>query len=259
MKDVTTAARDVLGSIDSLISDNKTPLTDAIANIDAFSKALGANSENVDKIMKGLAKLAGASTDDKLVNYDLTAPTGFSDLPLVPNIQLGVITPTAVIALDSRSIMVQSGDGDAPGFPSANWTDSITQLVRARIIQGFENGGFLKVGPDDGSVAADFKLALDIRQFRIQMSPQQVAEVAISAKIIDTDGKVAAAQIFSASVPDPDFEDAATSAAALDEAFQSVAKDLIKWATGAVYDAASAAPTPAPDVAPDAAPDPTGQ
>ena len=129
MKDMTTAARDVLANIDKLISDNKAPITDAIANIDTFSKALGANSDKVDGIMKGLAKLAGAGGEENLVNYDLTAPTTFPPIPALPTVQLAVSTPTAVISLDSRNITVQTADGEAPGFPAA-------QLGRQRAATG---------------------------------------------------------------------------------------------------------------------------
>ncbi len=40
MRDVTQAARDVLGRIDALISDNQAAFKSAIANIDTFSSAL---------------------------------------------------------------------------------------------------------------------------------------------------------------------------------------------------------------------------
>ena len=249
MKDMTQAARDALARFDALLADNSAALTEAITNIAAFSAALGRNSDKVDGILQGLEKLTGGGKTETQVNYDLTAPSAFPPVATLPSAQLAVAAPTTVITIDTQRIIMQSGDGEAPAFPDVRWADNIPVLFQARIIQGFENAQYLRVGTDAGDLTADYKLAIDIRRFRVTTSPgPATAEVEFSAKVLDADGKVADARIFSASSPVTATDNAAIAAKALDIVFGKAATDLIVWTltTINVSSAAAGEPTTTP-------------
>jgi phospholipid/cholesterol/gamma-HCH transport system substrate-binding protein len=261
IKDMTQAAREVLGRLNTILGDNADSLHDAISNVDAFSAALARNSNRIDGILQGLERMTGGKTETAPTNYDLTAPKDFPGVGPLPDAQLAVPNPTAVIALDNQRIVEQTADGEAPVFPDARWVDTLPLLLQARFIQSFENAGYLKVGTDAGGLHADYQLAVDIRQFRIATkSGPASAQVAFAAKILDADGKIAAAKVFEASVPAPSIDTAAHAVEPLDAAFGKATTNLIVWALGAINDAAAAAPPksdlgapPAPDLnAPDA-------
>ena len=230
MKDMTQSARDTLAHLDALITDNTTSFTDAVSNIDKFAGALAKNSDKVDGILAGLAKLTGGGSAETPTDYDLTAPTSFPGLGPLPSAQLALTTPTTVITLDTQRIMMQDATGEAPAFPDVRWADNVPLLFQARIIQGFENAKYLKVGTDAGSVTGDYKLVIDIRTFRINTSPAPAnAAIEFSAKVVDSGGKLVDARVFTASAPVAKTDDAATSAAALDVAFGKATTDLIVW------------------------------
>jgi phospholipid/cholesterol/gamma-HCH transport system substrate-binding protein len=243
MKDLTQAARETLGRIDGLIGDNAANLKDAITNIASFSAALGRNAGNVDGIVQGLQRLTGSGKPEVVVTYDLAAPSGFPTSVTPPVTQLVVPAPTSVIALFSQNIIVQGHDGDELPFPEARWADTIPSLTQARIVQGFENAGYMKVATTEDDLTADFKLAIDFREFRITTSPAPpVADVEFSAKLFDADGKMVDAKVFSGTAPVSVTNDSAVAAKALDEAFGKVATGLIEWTLTALT---ANLPTPA--------------
>jgi phospholipid/cholesterol/gamma-HCH transport system substrate-binding protein len=230
LKDMTQAARDALGRIDSLIGDTSGNLKDAIANIQTFSAALGRNADRVDGIMQGLEKLAGGGKPEIRVTYDLTAPSTFPPIPHLPTTQLVLSTPTSVITAFTQNIVAQDASGEVTLFPEARWADTVPDLARTRIIQGFENAHYMKVATDDGDVTGDYTLALDFRHFLMDTSQTQpVAEVEFSGKLIDRDGTVVSADIFSGSAPVSAADDPAAVVSALDAAFGKAATDLIVW------------------------------
>jgi phospholipid/cholesterol/gamma-HCH transport system substrate-binding protein len=142
-----------------------------------------------------------------------------------------VAEPTAVVALDTQRIMMQTPDGDVAVFPDARWADSLPLVFQARFIQGFENAGFLAVGNDLSGINGDYELHVDIRQFRIATDPVPAhAEIAFTAKLIDSGGTVAAARIFSETTPATDIATAKGAAAALDAVFGQAASAMIAWA-----------------------------
>jgi len=245
MKDMTQAARDVLAKIDAVVGDNAAAFKTAVANIAAFSEALGRNSGRVDGILEGLERLTGGKTEATPTNYDLTPPATFPPIEELPAEQLAVATPTAVIALDSQRIIMQTADGEAPAFPDARLADNIPVLFQARIVQAFENAKYLKVGADGGDLQGDYKLALDIRRFRINTAPAPAAaEIEFSAKLLDADGKVVDAKIFSATAPVSATDSAAIAATALDDAFGKATTDLVVWTLAAMNTSAAPATQP---------------
>jgi phospholipid/cholesterol/gamma-HCH transport system substrate-binding protein len=230
---MTNAARDALKRLDSILSDNAEPIRSTIANLNTFSGALARNSDKLDGIVSGLARLTGGDgTSAVRVIYDLTVPTTFPPLSKVPEIQLTVAEPTSLIVFESRKIPIRpSGDEDST-FANAELSDSIPKLVQARIIQTFENAGLLRaVARPTDNVTADYQLVIDIRKFQILRREESIAEVAFAAKIVSAQGRIIEARLFQAGVPAKTLT-APAAAAALDEAFGKCATDLVLWTAG---------------------------
>jgi phospholipid/cholesterol/gamma-HCH transport system substrate-binding protein len=234
LKDVTEAARDVLARIDSVVTTNSDAFKAAIGNIATFTDALARNSGKVDGILEGLERLTGGKTNPEPTTYDLAAPAAFASVPAPPAEQLTVSTPTAVIALDTQRIVIQSAAGTSPGFPDARLADNLPPLLQARLVQGFENAGYLKVAAEGGDLEGDYKLALDIRKFQLDTTSDPKGVVELSAKLLDSDGKVMDAKIFSADAPATAADDAGAAAKALGDAFGKAGSDLVVWALGAI-------------------------
>jgi len=109
------------------------------------------------------------------------------------------------------------------------WADSIPRLVQARLIDSFENydiGHAPLRATDVGQT--DFQLLIDVRKFRIAMDSVPVAEIGLSAKIIDKDGKVTASRLFEESGRLDKVEPPAA-VAAFDDAFARIARNIIVW------------------------------
>jgi phospholipid/cholesterol/gamma-HCH transport system substrate-binding protein len=259
MKDVTQQARDVLSRLDQILAENSASLHDAIGNIDNFAGALARNSNRVDGILQGLERLTGGKTEAPPNSFDLTSPKSFPQIAAIPDAQLVVPNPTAVLTLDTQRIVMAGANGEAPAFPDARWVDNLPIVIQNRVIEGFGNAGYDKVGTDAGGLHADYQLVLNVRQFRIATVPGPAkADVSLAAKILDGDGKVVGAKVFDAEVPATSIDAAAGAAAALDQAFGKAATDLIVWSVATIDDAVKAASekpkaeAPAPDTgAPD--------
>jgi hypothetical protein len=113
--------------------------------------------------------------------------------------------------------------------------------VRAALLAGFQDAKYLKVGADGGDFEADNKLAVDVQKFSYGGAAGSVkASVVLSAKLLDSDGKLIDAQVFSADVPVADPGDVPAAVAALNAAFSTTGGDLIAWAMTTLDSSASA-------------------
>jgi phospholipid/cholesterol/gamma-HCH transport system substrate-binding protein len=252
LADLTQSARGTLGNIDQVIADNADSLHSAIASVDAFAGALARNADKIDSIIGGLSQLTGGGA--AAMNYalrDLPAATPAKPARL-PAGQLVVARPTAVVALATQRVLLAGPNGDAPVFDEVRWADSLPIVVQARVIQTFENAGYVKVVSDAGVAMGDFQLDLDLRAFHIAPAPAPAAEVAIAAKLLDADGKVIDAMTFTDREAVAKTDDSATAVAALSAAFAKVSADLSLWTLATMTRAEASAP-PAP-TAPPAAP-----
>jgi phospholipid/cholesterol/gamma-HCH transport system substrate-binding protein len=118
---------------------------------------------------------------------------------------------------------------EMPGFAEAMWADSIPKLLQARLIESFENYDIAHAPLRAADVGrADFQLVIDVRKFRIVMDSDPVAEIGLSAKIIDKDGKVIASRLFEESGRLDKVEPPAA-VAAFDDAFARMARNIIAW------------------------------
>jgi phospholipid/cholesterol/gamma-HCH transport system substrate-binding protein len=230
---MTQAARDALRKVDSVLSENSEPLKDTIANFKIFSEGLSRNTGKLDNIVAGIEKMTGGGTPPQKLTYDLRAAQGFAAPAKAIKGQLALPEPTAVAMLETQR-MLFSPVKDYPDFAEFVWADSIPKLVQARLIESFENYDIAHAplrAADAGQ--ADYQLLIDVRRFQVATDQQPVAQIGLSARIIDKDGKVVASRLFE---QDQKFEslEPAAAVAAFDEVFGRLAKDLIAWTVQAL-------------------------
>jgi phospholipid/cholesterol/gamma-HCH transport system substrate-binding protein len=226
---MTQAARDALRKVDSVLSENAEPLKDTIANFKAFSEGLARNTGKLDGIVAGIEKMTGGTQPQK-ITYDLLAAKGFDPPAKAIKGQLVLSEPTAVAMLETQR-MLFSPSREHPDFAEFVWADSIPKLIQARLIESFENYDIAHAplrSTDMGQ--ADYQLLIDVRRFQIATDPQAAAQIGLSARIVDKDGKVVASQLF---VQSQKFEslEPMTAVAAFNDAFARLAKDVIAWTT----------------------------
>ena len=235
---MSEAARQVLGRLDKVLSENSTELHSMIANLTAFSEALGRNSGKVDTILSGLERMTGGAAKAAGPAYDLTAVAPPS-APIKPlSQQLAVPELSALAAYDTDKLLVQREGGEIAPLGEAKWSDSLPKLLQTRIIQSFENSGSLgRVNRPVEGLTAEYQLLIDIRRFQLVDAPKLAADAEISAKLVASDGRVIAARIFNAEAS-AKTQEGANAAEALNEAFGKIASALMVWTTDAMGSAA---------------------
>lgn len=179
----------------------------------------------------GCAALGGSKPPPP--TYDLTVPQKFAHAG-APHGQLLIPEATALSPFDSDKIVVRPAAGEIAAMGDAQWSDRLTKLVQARVVQTFENSNLLRaVGRPGDRISADYDLLLDIRSFEISAA-DAAAEVEISAKVVsDSSGQIVAGRIFRAVVPAGATRGPAA-VAALDAAFAKVAAAIVLWTTKAI-------------------------
>ena len=146
--------------------------------------------------------------------------------------QITVGTPTAIRALDTDRILVSAPGGRISYFADSAWSDRLPRLVHSRLVEALQNSGaFRAVLTSQDRVDGDFTIATEIRAFQIDMDHGgSAANVAIFAKVVDErHGRVIATREFSAQVP-ASKDDPAVGVAALQDGFNQVTGELVRWA-----------------------------
>ncbi|MGP0060967.1 MAG: ABC-type transport auxiliary lipoprotein family protein [Beijerinckiaceae bacterium] len=235
-QDLIQSGRQVLSRLDKILADNATDLHDTIANLKTFSATLAKNSGRLDTLIGGLEKTFAAPTKPPVATYDLLPPQEFPPVVHVPSKQLTVAMPTAVIALDTQKIFLLMPGGESRAIEDAQWSDSLPNLIQAKIVESFENAHFAAAvtRPLEG-VTASNQLLIDLRRFGVAPAPIAKAEFEFGAKIVAENGKVLAARLFHAEAATKG-DDAAADAAALNEAFGKAATDLVAWTAATVFE-----------------------
>jgi phospholipid/cholesterol/gamma-HCH transport system substrate-binding protein len=228
---MTEAARDALRHVDSVLVENSEPLKNTIANLQVFSEGLARNTGKLDNIISGLERMTGGAAPAQKIMVDLRAPANFAPASKTLKGQLAIPEPTAVVMLETQRILFSPAK-DYPGFAEVQWADSIPKLLQARLIESFENYdiGHAPLRSTDG-VQADDQLVIDVRRFQITTDTEPTADIALSARILDKDGKVVASRLFQQGQKLDKVEPAAA-AAAFSDAFGRIAKDVIGWTVG---------------------------
>ena len=230
---MTQAARNALGRVDSVVAENAEPLKSTIANLKTFTEGLAKNTGALDSIVVGLVKMTGGGEPaiPKTI-YDLKIPPDFASPKKPLHEQLVMPTPTAILQLDTQRFLL-APNKDLPGFPNAQWADSIPKMLQVKLIQSFENYDVAHAPLRSDNPGANFQLLVDIRSFQIDTDSELTAEIGFSARILNKDGKVVASRLFQQrsklDKPDP-----ASAVAAFNDAFGSIATDLITWTADAL-------------------------
>jgi phospholipid/cholesterol/gamma-HCH transport system substrate-binding protein len=225
---MTQAARDALRRVDTILAENSEPLQGMIANFRTFSDGLARNTGKLDSIVAGLERMTGASSPPPKTVYNLQAAAAPADPGKPLKGQLVIPEPSTVVMFDTQRIMFSPAN-DSAEFANAQWADTIPRLLQARLIQSFENYDIAHspLRSADG-VEVDYQLLIDIREFQVEAGGQPTAKIAFSARLLNKQGKVAAARVFSASQP-IDKVDVPSVVAAFDSAFATVTRELIAW------------------------------
>ncbi|MEO5621932.1 MAG: ABC-type transport auxiliary lipoprotein family protein [Dokdonella sp.] len=147
------------------------------------------------------------------------------------NWQLIVETPLSSDTLDSARIQVMPTPGVLEVLPAARWRDSTPAMLRGLIVQGFEQSGrIVGVGSASSGMRADFALAVELRDFQLEMragGPHAV--VRFQARLLDySSNRVLAAHAFTADVPAAGTE-AASAFTAFEMALNTVIPELVDW------------------------------
>ncbi|MBO0765059.1 MAG: membrane integrity-associated transporter subunit PqiC [Hyphomicrobiaceae bacterium] len=224
---LTAAAREALRRLDAILVENAEPLKSTLGNLNTFTAALARNSDKLDGIVAGLERLTGGGAMGPLTTYDLTAPREFPSIEKTTAAQIVVPDPTAPISLDNQKMLPPFPE--ATGYGNAQWADTIPKLVQAKVVQALENSNYVgAVSRPLESLAPDYQLLIDIRQFRLPPKLGGAAEVEFGAKVLGSGGRILASKVFSAKAA-RDAADAPAAVAAVDEAFGKAAAELVKW------------------------------
>jgi phospholipid/cholesterol/gamma-HCH transport system substrate-binding protein len=230
---MTQAARDALRKVDSVLTENSGALKDTIANFKVFSEGLARNTGKLDGIVAGLERMTGVTAPPPKITYDLRAVPSAGPAGKTINVQWAIPEPTAVVMLETQRFLF-SPPQEVSGFAEAMWADALPKLIQARLIESFENYDLahapLRVA-DLGQ--PEFQLLIDVRRFRITLDQRSAAEMGLSARIVDRNGKVVASRLFEDSEKIESVAPA-PAATAFGEAFGRIAKNMIAWTVEAL-------------------------
>ena len=225
---MTQAARDALRKVDTVLTENSGALKDTIGNFRVFSEGLARNTGKLDGIVAGLERMTGVTSPPPKITYDLRALQNPGPIGKVINVQWAIPEPTAVAMLETQRFLFSPAQ-EHPGFAEAMWADALPKLIQARLIESFENYDIAHAPLRMADIGqTEFQLLIDVRGFRIAVDSTPAAEIGLSARIIDKNGKVVASRLFE------ERENFATLApaeavSAFSEAFGRIAKNVIAW------------------------------
>ncbi len=221
------AARDALHRLNTILDENSEGFHNTISNFSTFSDILAKNSDRVDSILAGLERMTGGKKAAAGQLHDLTAATKFTGAAKSFKGSVVVNDPTALIALDTQNVVIRNGGEETP----ARWADNLPRLLQARVVQSFENAGFLgSIARPSDNATTDFQLTINISDFQVTAKPEPRADIEITAKILSEGGKILAAKVFRQTQPAASVEEAAA-IDALDAAFGKVETELVVWAS----------------------------
>jgi cholesterol transport system auxiliary component len=176
------------------------------------------------------ALLSGCGTKANNDTFDLSL-TPAVDGPSARNRQILVPEPTALKMLDSEQVVVRISPSEVQYLANSRWGDRLPRMVQSKLVEAFENSGRLGgVGKPGQGLAIDYQVVTDIRTFEVTTNGARVANVEISAKILnDRNGTVRAQSTFKASTPVSGSENR-DFVSALDRAFAKVGSEIVDWA-----------------------------
>ena len=177
--------------------------------------------------------MTGGGAPAQKITYDLHAPQDLGTPTTTIKGQLAIPEPTAVAMLQTQR-MLFSPVKDYPDFADFLWADSIPKLLQARLIDSFENYDIAHAPLRTADLGQpDVQLLVDVRHFRIATEPAPAVEIALSARLVEKNGKVLASKLFEGSekldqlAPTP-------AVGAFSDVFDRIARDMIGWTVQAL-------------------------
>lgn len=180
-------------------------------------------------LVGGCAALGGAeATSD---TFELAAADVEQAQPVRRGAQILVTEPSALKALDSENIVVETAPLTIQYLDEARWSDRLPRVVQQKLAAAFDSSDrFSGVGLPGQGLAIDYQIITDIRKFGI-LAPGNSAQVQIGVKILnDRTGNVIGNRVFNSTR-------AASSSnqddyvRALNAAFTEVSEDIVVWVT----------------------------
>ena len=158
--------------------------------------------------------------------YDLTAPGDIT--PPRGDLQILVGKPTAVQALDSNRIAARPSVAEYAYLPGAVWSDTLPNLIQARLMQTLQNSGRVRAAALPGQgLLIDYQLVVDIRAFEFN---GEAGIVEFAVKVMDeSNGRVLRSRVFRHAVQVA-ATDNANVVVALDAAMDAAFLEITSWA-----------------------------
>ncbi len=175
--------------------------------------------------------------------YRLNPATDFAPSARALPQQLAIDVPTAEAALDTTRIALSRHPTTLDYFADAAWTDRLTMIVQARLVDSFDNSHRLAaVGPQGGALHVEALLVSELRHFEAVYDgasglPHWHIEFAVQLVKLP-DRTLVAERDFSADEPAARNEIGAIVEAA-DAAWRGVAKNVVEWTTDRLGQAGS--------------------
>jgi phospholipid/cholesterol/gamma-HCH transport system substrate-binding protein len=227
------AAKVALAELEGILSDNAQPLHEVIGNVGTFAATLSKNSGRIDNILVGLERMTGGGEPKAPpTSYGLGIPdfpAAGDTQPKALETQVGVPEPTALVVYETQKLLEAPSPDALRPMEVGQWEDSLPKIVQAQIVRSFEKAGFTHVAKTSDGFTADVQVQMDIRAFAVSLATPSEARVEISATLLGSDNKIQAKRTFTAAIPAKG-SDSPAAAAALNEAFGKVARDLVIWA-----------------------------
>lgn len=180
--------------------------------------------------------LAGCASNTPLDTYSLSTPSQTQMVNKRKNVQILVPTPAALKALDSENIVVYDAPGSITYLKGTQWSDRLTNLVQARLVQAFENSNAVGgVGRPGDGLAINYQVQAEVRDFGINASSSpQTARIEIAVRVLnDKTGEVRSTRVFSATSPVSGVGNRAY-IRAMNTGFEQVAREIVTWVVSVI-------------------------
>lgn len=162
--------------------------------------------------------------------YDLAIGERVAQIAGASDGQILIANPKVLNSLDSDRIAIKPLPAQISFFGGVRWSDRLPRLVQLYFSRAFfRTSGAKAVGLPGEGLLIDHQLLFDIGAFQIEVDgARATAHVEISVQILnDKNGKVIAANTFSAKIPASDEPIGAVKA--LNRALDDVTVELIGW------------------------------
>ena len=186
-----------------------------------------------------LSLCACAALSGKHGTFAIYAPqlTGTAATPTAAALdwQLQVELPRASSALDSTRIAVMPTRGVLEVYADARWRDPAPAMLRSLIIESFERDGRIAgVSASDSGLSGDYALAIELRDFQIEIGSggDAVAAIRLTAKLFDRrSNRIVASQSFDESAAAAG-SDPTSALPAFEEAINTLLPKIVEWTIG---------------------------